>query len=252
MIRKFSGLFCGIFALTGVFTAFGITSDEANESLPTPDFVITFLDDDQIKESRLMDPTSPFLSEDYFTPQTAAMLLTKYGVTAEGYVSTIMAYDHVDINGKYMYPKCMLGNDTENGELTFHFSDEFLSGNGGLHIREVALTNCVNGYSADPVPVYANAGVTEVPFRTWFPAIITIPEAPSASTLTIRTEAGKGIGFDQIYVYLSPTTSKISHVEVVAGEESYWSIDGKQVKSDSQGIVICRAKDGTVSKIVNR
>lgn len=193
---------CGIMTLIVLIMPVVIYSEE---TLPDPNFKIQFRPDGELdaENRKALDPTNPWLAEDCFLSTTSRMF-SSHGVSITGHVTCNSSIEYLDVNGKPMYPKCMIGNDNEGGSIIFSFSEDFISKNNGFQIYKVVLVDCVNGFSSDPVPVYANGVDAQVPFRTWEPIPIYLSSAETLNTLTISVEQGKGIGFEEIWLYVRP------------------------------------------------
>lgn len=150
----------------------------------------------------IMPPGNHFIGREYFNEQTSEMMLPYDGVTVEGYVAA--GYKaHTGIGNRIFYPNLMVGNDSQAGKITFNFNENFINDNNGLHIAKIKLSDCVQGYSDEGCEITVNGETKNIaPTFSWQDCTFDFECAPPTNTITISTDQGKGVGFEEIWVYL--------------------------------------------------
>lgn len=183
--------------------------------------------------------------------------------TGDGYITyNYSLTDLHDAAGTVYYPLWLLGFDNDGGNITFRFSNEYIS-DYGVKISRVVIRDAQNRFSKDDIDVTVNGKTLSLPYT---PNSRNIPQGDNTLKSSINLEfdftdsnpvesvaiscKDYGMGFSSIEFYTGSNHS--SQVFTLSEEKDIttYNLNGNRVSNVSSGIVIDVTPDGKARKVI--
>ncbi|MDE5774484.1 MAG: hypothetical protein K2H86_08525 [Muribaculaceae bacterium] len=253
-----------IVLMLGISGSFAQTSSDIKEVTPLVVFDIPQSFDPEM--SLNTDPRTGLTPYNLYTdPKYQGDILHKAfsDFTGDGYITfNYSLTDLHDVEGTVYYPLWLLGFEDNGGNITFHFSNEYIS-DYGVNISKVVIRDAQNRFSKDGIEVTVNGKTQTLPYT---PNSRNIPQGDDTLSTSINLEfdfadstpvesvaiscKDYGMGFSSIEFYTGQQQS--SQVETISGEQHITTYDltGNRISHATSGIVIDVTPDGKARKVV--